>query len=156
VRFRGGVTGGVGPQFLRASGYSLTGFLGAVDGHLGVQIRNLVGIYAVPHIAFGSWFGIGGPFGGFTGNVAGTVVVDFTIKDRFFAGVGAGGGIINAPPGAIVHVRVGGYPVFRRGLLSPRRKALSVAADLRTYFLSDATGTIPVINLFLGLGYEAF
>lgn len=146
VRFRGGISLGGGGEFI--SGF--TAGLGAIDGRLGVQINNLVGIYLQPHVAFGA--GAIGSVSGPTGSAAATVMVDFTFIDRIFVGAGGGFGVVNAPYGAVAQLRFGGYPVFKLAPDRPRRKGLMVGADTRFYF----TQVGPVLELIASVGYEAF
>lgn len=158
VRFRGGISASGGTEFITGlSTGTLIGALGGIDGRLGVQINKLVGIYIQPHIAFGSWLGLGGPFNGLTGNVAATAMVDFTIIDRIFIGTGVGGGLVNNPGGAVVQFRAGGYPVMKLAADHPRRKGLMLGVDVRVYFINaGGTGTVPDVNIMGGIGYEAF
>jgi hypothetical protein len=146
VRFRGGVSAGAGGMFI--SDYS--GFLGGVDGRLGLQINDLIGVYAVPHLSFGpvSVGSVSSAIGVFSA----TGVVDATFIDHIFVGAGGGFGVVNNPSGPVVHFRAGGYPLMGHGDDGIRRKGLMVGADVRLYVLSGAT----VMQVMGGLGYEAF
>ena len=149
-RLRGGVSAGAGGMFI--SDYS--GVLGGVDGRIGVQINDLIGVYGVPHLSLGP-VTVGG--GGTTvstliGVSSGTAVVDFTLLDRLFVGAGGGFGVVNRPTGPVLHFRAGGYPIMGRGEDGPRRKGLMVGVDSRVYFLSG----LSVMELTGGIGYEAF
>lgn len=146
VRFRGGISLGGGGEFV--SGF--TAGLGALDGRLGVQINKLVGVYVQPHVSFGS--GTVGSVSGPTGSAAAAVMADFTFINRIFVGAGAGYGVVNAPHGAVVALRFGGYPVLKTYEDRPRRKGLMVGADLRTFF----TQVGPVVQVIASVGYEAF
>lgn len=146
VRFRGGVSAVAGGMFI--SDYS--GFLAGVDGHLGVQINNLIGVYTVPHLSFGPV--TIGSISSAIGVFSATAVVDVTPIDQVFVGAGAGFGVVNNPSGPVVHARVGGYPLMGHGDNGIRRKGLMVGADMRLYILDGAT----VMQVMGGLGYEAF
>src|SRR5260370_22715128 len=91
VRFRGGISGGGGAFF----GNNVTAFLGGLDGRLGVQINHLFGVYAQPHLAFGSV--TERSISGVTGVAAVTAVAELTLIDRIFIGAGAGGRVLNKP-----------------------------------------------------------
>lgn len=145
-RFRGGIALEGGGIFV--SGYGIG--LGGVEGRLGVQINNLIGVYAQPAINFG-----GGKYGGvtgITGSAGGTAVVDFTFLNQIFVGAGGGGAIIGSLPGGQLHIRAGGYPVFTHGANGIRRKGLMIGLDLRVWFVSGGT----LVSPMLGVGYEAF
>jgi hypothetical protein len=148
VRFRGGVSGGVGAEFVS----SATAIMGGVDGRMGVQINDMIGVYAQPHLSFGSFgSGVGG-FAALTGTFTGTAVVDFTFLDQIFVGGGAGFGVFNNPTGPVVHLRAGGYPLMGHGENGIRRKGLMLGVDLRLGFITGATVVYPMGSI----GYEAF
>lgn len=145
VRFRGGISAGGGGIFV--SGYGLG--LGGIDGRLGVQINNLVGIYAQPYLSFG-----GGKIGGLTGltgTVGSTVNVDFTFMDQLFVGAGGGAGLIGSAVAEQAMIRVGGYPVMAHGH-GARRKGLMLSADMHIHFVQGFQVIQPMFNV----GYEAF
>jgi hypothetical protein len=146
VRFRGGISAGGGGFFIADWTLGMV----TVDGRLGVQINNLIGIYAQPYFQLGT--GTRGTITAFTGIAGGAAVVDFTLFDRFFLGAGGGGAILNNPGAGELIIRLGGYPVMRHGLFGPRRKGLMVGADLRVYFLSGLT----LMSVMGSIGYEAF
>ena len=151
VRFRGGISVGGGGLFL--GGYTFG--LGGVDGRLGVQINDLIGIYAQPQLAIygGSVnLGNGGSLPGVGGIVGGTALIDFTFLDRLFVGVGGGGALLNNPAAGELHFRVGGYPVMGFGKNKIQRKGLMIGADLRVFFVSGLTLFSPTANI----GYEVF
>jgi len=146
VRFRGGVA-------LEGGGLFVSGFsagLGGIQGRLGVQINDMIGVYAQPELSFGA--GKVGSATGFTGTASGTGVVDFTFLDQLFVGVGGGAAVLGSLTGGELQFRVGGYPVFTRGANGIRRKGLMVGVDMRVYFVTGAT----VLSPMLGIGYEAF
>jgi hypothetical protein len=146
VRFRGGISAGGGGLFLNS--FSLG--LGGVDGRLGVQINDLIGVYAQPQLAI--YGGSIGPASGVGGIVGGSGVVDFTFLDQIFVGIGGGGALINNPSGGELHIRAGGYPVFGFGEDNIRRKGLMLGLDLRLFFVSGAVLMSPTASI----GYEAF
>ena len=146
MRFRGGIAATAGPVL----GSDFSGFLGGVDGHLGMQINHLIGVYAVPHLSFGSI--TAGAASGITGFFSGTVVADATLADRIFVGGGAGYGVLNNPSGPVVHLRAGGYPLMGRGEDGVRRKGLMLGVDLRVYFVEGLT----VVHPMGSIGYAAF
>jgi hypothetical protein len=148
VRFRGGISLGGGGYFL--GGWTLG--MVSVDGRLGVQINNLIGVYAQPYFQLGS--GTRGGLTAFTGVAGGALMVDFTLFDRFFLGAGGGGAILNNPAAGELHFRIGGYPVMGRGLNGIRRKGLMLGVDFRLYFVGENVGQI--INVIGAIGYEAY
>jgi hypothetical protein len=150
VRFRGGVSATAGTMFI--SDYS--GFLAGVDGRLGVQINDLIGVYAVPHLTFGP-ISVG-PLSTVIGVFSATAVADVTLLDQIFIGGGGGFGIVNNPSGPVAHFRFGGYPLMGHGDDGIRRKGLMVGADIRLYFLQSAGVGITVMQAMGGIGYEAF
>lgn len=142
IRFRSGISVGGGREMVSGSGFNM----GGVDGRLGMQISDLLGIYVQPHLSFGS----GGA--GSTGTFAGTVLADLTLRERFFAAGGFGYGVLNNPSGAVVHFRAGGYPLMSVSQDGVRRKGLMVGVDSRTFFVSGAT----VEYVLVSIGYEKY
>lgn len=149
VRFRGGISIHGGGEFL-----DLTGGLGGIDGRIGVQINRLIGVYLQPHVSFGAAKLANGQSGA-TGNFAAAVMADVTLINRIFVGAGAGFGVINAPYGAMIGLRFGGYPIMKFSETKPRRKGLMVGIDLRTY-IAVVPSSAKVLELMAGVGYEAF
>lgn len=149
-RFRGGVALEGGGIFISGYGLGLVG----VEGRLGVQINNMIGVYAQPEFSLG-----GGKYGtgtGFTGTAGSTAVVDFTFLNRFFVGVGGGAAIIQSAAAGEFHFRAGGYPVFTHGLNGVRRKGLMVGLDLRVYPLLGVYRGTTLMSPMLAIGYEAY
>lgn len=171
ARFRGGVDVTFGGLFGSKDAVKYTGFAGGVDGHIGVQINDLVGIYAVPHFTFGKVKVEVPPLDQSSGWVVftGTAVVDFTFIDQIFVGVG-GGGTYQGPTctncqalgGGVLHARFGGYPVIGLGEDGIRRKGLMIGAELFVNFVSQLSApagvdtSIIFIEPMLTIGYEAF
>jgi len=146
ARFRFGISGGAG--FVSNSAVP-TGFYAGGDLRLGVQVNDLIGVYAMPQLGF---YGVDGyPVGG--GILGATGVVEVTLFDRGFVGVGGGYGIMNSPSGPELHFRIGGYPLVSRSDEKVRRKGLSLAADIRMYFVD---GYPTFISPTFNIGYEAF
>lgn len=145
-RFRGGVSATAGTMLI--SDYS--GFLGGVDAHLGVQVNDMIGVYAVPHLSFGPVSV--GSVSTFIGVLSATAVADVTLIDQVFVGAGGGFGVVNNPSGPVLHFRAGGYPLVGDGKDGIRRKGLMLGGDVRMYFLSGIT----VMQVMGGVGYEAF
>src|SRR5438876_89502 len=102
TRFRGGVSAVAGGF---VGDYS--GFQAGVDGRMGVQINNLIGVYANPMLTFGplkvSDYGLSTVVGVF----ALTGMVDFTLFDKLSFGAGGGYGVVNNPSGPMLQFRVG-------------------------------------------------
>jgi hypothetical protein len=168
ARFRGGIEldGGL----LKPS----SGVLGAIgpSGQLGVQINNLIGVYAVPGftILFGSAGGL---------DVTGGAVVDFTLLDdaltigagpefgafAYFGHNAAGGG---AGYGGRLHLAWNA--LVSRGANGIRRRALVVGLDARFIIGPEATASASasgaasasvttngfVFAPILSIGYVAF
>lgn len=107
VRFRGGISGGGGALI----GAGLTLGMGGLDGRMGVQINDLIGVYAQPQLSI--YGGSAGFIPAIGGIVGGTAVVDFTFIDQIFVGAGGGYALLNNPHGPVVHIRAGGYPPVR-------------------------------------------
>ena len=184
VRFRGGIAlGGGGLLGSMSSGFDsplgsfdasagVSGGIVGVDGHIGVQINDLVGVYFDPHLGFGS---LG--FDTSTGTqsegwlaMSATMLVDFTFIDQIF--VGAGGGVsaqgatctnCELWAGGVAHLQVGRYPLMSFSEEGSGRQGLMVAADVRLNFLSPTTTLPPgaTSSLFLAqpmltIGYEAY
>lgn len=153
VRFRGGISGGGGAMIFATSSsfggtYNLG--IGGVDGRIGVQINDLIGVYAQPQVGiYGGGLGVGGLAGG-------ALVVDFTFFDQLFVGVGGGGAILNNPAAGEVIVRVGGYPAFGLGENGIRRKGLMIGIDLRIFIAPTGADTLIAPSPTLNIGYEAY
>ena len=154
LRLRGGVSAVAGGMFLN----NYSGFMAGVDGRLGLQINNLIGVYAVPHLTFGPVKVDVGPASASTviGLFSATAVADVTLIDHIFVGAGGGFGVVNNPTGPVAHFRAGAYPLMGHGANGIRRKGLVLSLDTRLYFLSQAGVSTTVMELSGGIGYEAF
>lgn len=143
-RFRFGISAGGG--FLAGP---VSGGYGGGDLRLGVQVNDLVAVYAQPQLGYygADGFSIGG------GLVGASAIVDVTLIDRFFVGAGGGYAILNSPSGPELHFRFGGYPVMARSTKGMNRKGLSLAVDLRMFFVD---GYDMFVSPTLNIGYEAF
>lgn len=143
VRFRGGISGGGGALIFDPFG---TLGIGGLDGRLGVQINDLIGVYAQPQLGvYGGGGGIGGLFGT-------SALIDFTFIDQIFVGAGGGFAILNAPVAGEIHIRAGGYPVIGFGDDGIVRQGLMLGMDLRIFFVSGIVAVSPMASI----GYEAF
>ena len=150
LRFRGGISLGGGLEKVSI----VSGPMVGVDGRLGVQVNNLLAIYAQPHLSFGSLSASAGgtTVSGATGTFAVAAMADVTLIDHLFVGAGFGYGILNNPKGPMFQARLGGYPLMTRGENGIRRKGLMIGGDFRSIFITGATG----IMLMAAIGYEAF
>jgi len=163
ARFRGGIRAQGGAMFIPDAGESLP--MAGVQGDIGAQINDLVGVYWAPSLDI--FFGdAGGPF------LGSAVVVDFTIGDHFQIGggpdvgalllVGDGGGAAAALYGGRIHIA--GYPLVGDGEDGIRRKGLALGADLRINVGEIAVastggagvGSLLLITPTAFIGYEAF
>lgn len=170
ARFRGGVAleGGA----LIVPGIFSVGVAG-VQGQMGAQINNLVGVYAVPSfdVVFGEVGGV---------NLGFAIMVDFTLLDDAitvgggpdvdaFAAFGGGNGTVKASGGALYGARLhfGWHPALSHDEFRARRKALTIGADVRLLgggagFASasessaSAGGGTFVLAPMLTIGYSAF
>lgn len=128
-----------------------TAGVSGVRGQLGVQINDLVGIYAAPFfdIMFGDVGGV---------SIGSALMVDFTLMDNFltvgggaavgaFLGLGADTsgttGTVSGLAGAGMggRIRVAVNPIVKRGLDGVRRKALTIAASMDILSGGAADGT---------------
>jgi hypothetical protein len=150
-RFRGGISLGAGGLFVSDFGVGL----GVLDGRLGVQINNLIGIYAQPHFSVGGGT-VNGVGSAITGEAGATLLVDFTFFDRFFVGVGGGGGVIGSLGAGELHIRLGGYPLLRLLPDRVRRRGLMLGIDTRVYFVEIPGATANVVSVAGSIGFEAF
>ncbi len=169
VRFRGGVSleGGaiVVPD-------AFTVGVAGVQGQMGVQINNMIGVYAVPafDIVFGSVGGV---------NLSAALIVDFTFFDMLtvgagpdvgvFGAIGTGDGALSGAGGSLYGARLhfSFQPFHSYGMNGIRRKAFSLGADLRllgggagyasvsTTSASASGGNFVFAPMFT-LGYQAF
>jgi len=150
ARFRGGIDLTGGGVFL---GNTSVGVVG-LDGRLGVQVNNLLGLYIQPHLVFGGGTYLG--TSGFDGVFAVDGLADFTF-DRLFFGAGAGlayTGVNNFYASPEAHLRVGFYPLVghtRRG-----RRGLMIGADLRIIYWTIPGDGTPLLEPTIAIGYEAF
>jgi len=170
ARFRGGV-GLDGGVFALPSLKLNLGAIGAY-GHIGAQINDLVGVYAIPEfdILFGHLGGVSPGLG---------VVVDFTIADRFtvgvgpdvsyFAAIGLGSTSVAAAGGAGFGARIhlAAYPAVGRSDTAPRRKAFAIGLDTKILAEAGASESVGsngvaaaagygvALHAMLTIGYEA-
>ncbi len=153
-RFRGGISAGGGLMFFTAASSfgnaSATFGIGGLDGRLGVQINDLIGVYVQPQVGvYGASAGVGGLAGG-------AALIDFTFIDRLFVGVGGGGVILNSPGAGEVILRVGGYPAMGFGADKVRRKGLMLGIDMRIFIAPSGGATLVAPSPTFNIGYEAF
>lgn len=154
VRFRGAIAAAGGAEFGGTGANSFAIGMGGLEGRVGVQISNLVGLYVAPYLAFG-----GGDIGGITavtGTAGVSLLVDFTIADRFFIGVGGGYGVLNNPHGPVIHARLGGYPVMGVGEDGYSRNGLVLSLEARVFLPSFGGEVIPIGQMMGCIGYEVF
>lgn len=147
-RFRFGVSGGFGLVAIPG----LTALYTGVDLRFGVQINDLIAVYAQPQL--GGYWGEALPgIVGTGGLVGASAVVDFTFIDRMFVGGGVGYAVLNSPSGVELHLRAGGYPLMKKYDDRARRKGLMVGLDFRIHLID---GVDPIVSPILSVGYEAF
>jgi hypothetical protein len=168
ARFRGGIAL-EGGAIIIPSGYTVG--LGGVQGQLGVQVNNMVGIYAVPNldIVFGQVGGV---------NIGSALLVDFTFDKitvgagpdvSAFAAIGGGNGSVSAAGGALYggRLHLAFHPALSTGEDGIRRKAFSIGLDMRLLagaagsastngVTTEASATNFVLSPMLTLGYSAF
>lgn len=147
ARFRFGVSGGFGPMFVDGYTFMYSG----IDLRFGVQINDLIAVYAQPQLG-GYWISDASTFGA-GGLIGASALVDFTFIDHLFVGVGLGYAILNSPSGLEVHARLGGYPLMGRLKEKARRRGLMLGADLRLHILD---GYDPIFAPTFAIGYDAF
>jgi hypothetical protein len=153
-RLRAGISVGAGGLFADGYGVGLAG----IDGRIGVQINNLVGIYAQPYFVGGD-----GSYAAGSGSVVSfgaDAVIDFTLASRFFIGVGGGGGGTllkggNGDSGQLLF-RVGFYPIVVRRLRRPGRGGLMLGLDVRPIFLSGLGNEVNLVQATANIGWELF
>lgn len=151
VRFRWGIQAAGGGEFVSNFAFGM----GGLEGQIGVQVSELLGIYVQPYLAFGAG-SIGSGVVGLTGTAGASLLVDFTFLDRLFVAVGGGYGILNNPHGPEIHVRLGGYPAMGFGENGYSRHGLVLAVDGRTFFLFSGPEVVPVMQVMGTIGYAAF
>lgn len=144
ARFRGGI--GLEAGAVIVPGSYTVGAIG-LQAPLGVQINNLIGVYALPNfdVIFGEAGGV---------QLGAAFIVDFTFDDQITVGVGPdlsllaafGGdsGSLSGVGGALygARLRFGWSPALSQDPVSARRKALTIGADLR--LLGGAAGKATV------------
>lgn len=149
ARFRGGVSAEIGAY--RIDGETL-GLFG-LQGRLGVQIRDWIGLYAAPsfQFGFGEW--------DVMGRVGLGLVPELTVGDLFFIGAGpelfAAAGVTDEHGvfGTAANIGVLGRAGFAFGSKRPgRRHAFTLAGDVRIDFYRNDLGVAPTLSL----GYDAF
>lgn len=149
-RFRGGIAATAGAEFVPDADF--TGLMMGADGRLGVQINDLVGIYAAAHLSFGTaeWAGANGT----TGTFAALLMADFTFIDTIFVGAGVGYAVFNNPSGVAIGLRAGAYPARRVSSMRARRIGLMIGLESRIVLLGDPYST--GFMVMGAIGYEAF
>jgi hypothetical protein len=150
-RFRFGVAAGAGPLIARGGGQATTLFYGGVDLRFGVQVNDLLAIYAQPQL--GLYGGDSGGRSGFGGLAGASVLGEVTLSEQFFVGAGVGYAVLHSPAGPELHFRGGLYPAMQRAEGRARRKGFMLGVDFRIHMVSGGvTGIAPTFNI----GYEAF
>ena len=147
MRFRFGINATAGLELVDPAAGPMFG----IDARLGLQLNNMIAVYAQPHLSFGS-LGVG-PISGGTGTIALDVLGEVTIDDFFFVGGGFGLGVFNNPSGLALEARAGVYPLMSHDSDGVGRSGLMVGFDTRIVFLGGGfTGF-----MFMGqVGYEIF
>lgn len=151
VRFRWGIQAAGGGEFVSNFEFGM----GGLEGQIGVQINELLGIYVQPYLAFGAG-SVGSGLVGLTGTAGASLLADFTFLDRLFVAVGGGYGLLNNPHGPEIHVRLGGYPAMGFGGNGYSRHGLVMAVESRTFFLFSGSEVVPVMQVMGTIGYAAF
>jgi hypothetical protein len=161
VRFRGGIAGDLAFMALvnPLEGYAAP----TLTGHVGVQLGDVVGLYAAPYAGLMAGIGTGPAFGT-------AILVDFTIADTVAIGLGpelgyfsreAGGGHHDgAQIAARVHTAL--YPT--KTVDADGRRGLSVGTDLRVMGASVGFDLCPgcedggplMVSASVYVGYEVF
>lgn len=169
VRFRWGINAEGGP-YVVADEFTLG--LAGVNAGIGVQINNMIGIYALPQldVIFGDVGGV---------HVGIGALVDFTIADWFSVGAGpdtgaflafgGGDGEFSAAGGTMygARFRAAFFPFLKHAEDSPKRKALAIGVDARLLTGdvggatvssngSSASATDFVFIPLLTIGYQSF
>lgn len=170
ARFRGGIRGEGGVLVAPDPGEALPAF--GVQGHIGAQINDLVGVYWAPSLDI-----IVGSVGGV--NLGSAVLVDFTLDDTIqlgagpdvgaFAAIGGDSNSVSGAGGALYGGRLhfAYFPVVGDGEDGIRRKGLALGLDVRMLVgdvgfatVSTAGGTASASTFLVApmafLGYEAF
>ncbi len=164
ARFRGGIRAQGGVFIFPDAGEALPAV--GVEGHVGAQINDLIGVYWAPSldIIFGSVGGFG---------LSSAILVDFTLDDEIQLGVGPDTAVLVAfsstTAGAAAlyggRLHFAYYPLIGEGEDPVRRKGLALGADVRlltgsaafvsSSSVSASTNTF-VIAPQVFVGYEAF
>lgn len=164
ARFRGGIRGQGGVFIFPDAGEALPAV--GVEGHIGAQINDLIGVYWAPglDIIFGSVSGM---------SLSSAILVDFTLDDQIQLGVGPDTAALVAfsSSSAGAAALYGGrlhfafFPVVGDGEDPVRRKGLALGLDVRLLtgsaaFVStssvSASANTFVIAPQAFVGYEAF
>jgi hypothetical protein len=164
ARFRGGIRGQGSVIVFPDPGEAFPAV--GVEGHIGAQINDLIGVYWAPglDIIFGSSSGM---------NLSSAIMVDFTLEDTFQIGVGPDTSAVVAfsSSSAGAAALYGGrlhfayFPVVGDGEDPVRRKGLALGVDVRlltggSAFVSgagaSASGNTFVLHPMAFVGYEAF
>ena len=150
LRFRSGISLGGGIEKVSV----VSGGMYGIDARLGMQLNDVLGIYLQPHLSFGSLSGQAGGAGisGSTGTFSVAAIGEATFMDRLFAGAGLGYGMLNNPSGPMFQARAGGYLLTTRGQDGIRRKGLMAGVDVRSIFITGATGLLVIASI----GYEKY
>jgi hypothetical protein len=150
LRFRSGISLGGGIEKVSV----VSGGMYGIDARLGMQFSDLLGVYLQPHLSFGSLSGEAGGAGisGSTGTFSIAAIGEATFMDRLFAGAGLGYGMLNNPSGPMFQARAGGYLLTTRGQDGMRRKGLMAGVDVRSIFITGATGLLVIASI----GYEKY
>lgn len=153
-RFRWGVSGQVGPML-----GDVSGVVGGVNARLGVQLSELIGIYAQPTSFAGAAFDVSPDDGDASLGLWGMgALCDFTLNDRLYLAAGPElfvGGVgqtsIEALGGTAFSM-IGRAGVYFGKKELMRRSAFQLGLDLHLVFGEGRTLALPLLTA----GYEAY
>ena len=150
MRVRWGIAATAGLESVSSGPQTASGAMFGGEARLGLQLNNLLGVYAQTDLSGGTLSANGGS--GATGTISVAGMAEITLLNRLFLGAGFGYGILNNPSGPMFEARGGVYPLMGKGDNGIRRHGLMLGVDLRTIFVNGATGLLVTGTL----GYEAF
>ena len=123
-----------------------------LDWRIGLKLSPSLAIYLNSHLSIGPQKL--GAQDDIAANLSSAAIVEYTLPQRVFFGLGGGYAVVDNPTGVMIQGRAGWYPLAKSFEQVHRR--LNVALDLRYFMLSEGGQDAKITQVSLSIGYDRF
>jgi hypothetical protein len=123
-----------------------------LDWRIGLKLSPSLALYLDSHISMGNQKV--GEIDDFAATLATGAIVEYTLPQRIFFGLGGGFAVVDNPTGPMIQGRVGWYPLAKSFEHVTRR--MNVGVDIRYYMLSEGGQDLGITQISLAIGYDRF